>query len=244
MLHKILNQYGVLKSTIILTVSAILISILITLGMTTLLWEEISTTAIVIATVVPAIIAPIFSQITLRLIHQLDLAEKRLRHLSITDELTKAYNRRYFMEMANNIFMTAKRYGDTFAVIIFDVDDFKRINDTYGHAAGDKVLYILSEICKEHVRDSDIFARYGGEEFAILVPRTSPPDLLKFAERIRINLSEVRIRHDENTIQFTVSMGASMFESTSADLDAILTRADEALYSAKKQGKNCTVLMQ
>ena len=243
MLHKILKQFGVLKVTITLTIASILISILITAGLTTLLSGEIGMSSVIIATVVPTVIAPLFAYITLRLTYQLDLAEERLRQLSITDELTQAYNRRYFIGIANKVLAGAKRYGDSFAIIIFDIDDFKLINDTYGHAAGDEVLRVVSKICMTHIRDSDIFARYGGEEFAILVPRCSPTDIVKFAERIRIKLSEARVLHNQIDIQFTVSMGAGIFDSATPDLDTILTRADEALYAAKKQGKNCTVLM-
>jgi diguanylate cyclase (GGDEF)-like protein len=243
MLHKLLKQFGVLKVTVTLTIASILISILITTILTTLLSGGISTSSIIIATVVPTVIAPLFAYITLRLTHQLDLAEERLRQISITDELTQVYNRRYFIEMARKVLAGAKRYGDSFTIIIFDIDDFKHINDTYGHAAGDQVLRALSEICMTQIRDSDTFARYGGEEFAILVPRCGPTDILKFAERIRIKLSEARVRYEQVDIQFTVSMGAGIFDSATPDLDFILTRADAALYAAKKQGKNCTVLI-
>lgn len=243
MLHKVLKQFGVLKATIALTLASILISILITASLNALLSEGIGTSSIIIATVVPTIVAPLFAYITLRLIYQLDLAKERLRQQSITDELTQAYNRRYFIETANKLLAGAKRYGDSFAILIFDIDDFKRVNDTYGHAAGDEVLRVLSKICMTSIRDSDIFARYGGEEFAIIVPRCCPTDIMKFAERIRIKLAEARVRYNQIEIQFTVSMGAGIFDSTTPDLDAILTRIDRALYAAKEQGKNCTVLI-
>lgn len=243
MLQKLLKQFGVLKVTVAITLASILISILLTAVLTIYLSGGIETSSMIIATVVPTVIAPLFAYITLRLTHQLNLAEEKLRQLSITDELTQAYNRRYFIEIATKVLAGAKRYSDSFAIMIFDIDDFKHINDTYGHAAGDKVLRILSEICMAHIRDSDIFARYGGEEFAILVPRCSPTDIMKFAERIRIRLSKARVRYNQVDIQFTVSMGAGIFDSESPDLDTILSRADAALYAAKKQGKNRTVLM-
>jgi len=243
MLHKLLKKFGVLRVTILLTIGSILISVFITIILGTLLSGEVGPYNFFLAVAVPAVIAPFFGYITLRLINQLDLAETRLRQLSITDELTQAYNRRYIIEMANTMLGGAKRYGNSFAIISLDIDDFKRINDTYGHAAGDKVLRALSEICMKQIRDSDIFARYGGEEFLILVPRCCPIDVMKFAERLRIKLSEARIRHDQVDIQFTVSMGAGIFDSATPDLDTILKRADAALYAAKKQGKNCTVLM-
>ncbi len=243
MLHKLLKQFGVLNVTVTLTIVSIVISNLITAVLTILLSGGIAASSIIIATVVPTVIAPVFAYITLRLTHQLDLAKERLRQLSITDELTQAYNRRYFIEITTKVLAGTKRYHDSFAIIIFDIDDFKGVNDTYGHAAGDQVLRMLSEICMTHIRDSDIFARYGGEEFAILVPRCSPTDIIKFAERIRIKLSEARVRYNQADIQFTVSMGAGIFDSETPDLDTILTRADAALYAAKKQGKNCTVVM-
>ncbi|HET7142753.1 MAG TPA: diguanylate cyclase [Anaerolineales bacterium] len=225
------------------TIGSILISVVIRIILTLLLSEEITFSNIFIAMFVPAVIAPVFAYITLRLTDKLNLAEIRLRQLSITDELTQAYNRRYFIEIANKILAGAKRYGDSFAVIIFDIDDFKRINDTYGHVAGDKVLRLIGEICITQIRDSDIFARYGGEEFAILVPRCNPPDIMKFAERIRTKLSEARLHYNQMDIQFTVSIGAGIFDGATPDLDAFLTRTDAALYAAKKQGKNCTVLI-
>jgi diguanylate cyclase (GGDEF)-like protein len=243
MLHKLLKQFGVLKVTAMLTVSSILISVLITIILRTLLSGGVSSSDIFFAAGVPAVVAPFFGYITLRLSDQLDLAEERLRQLSITDELTQAYNRRYLIEVARKVLAGAKRYGDSFAIIIFDIDDFKRVNDTYGHAAGDQVLRVLSEICMTHIRDSDTFARYGGEEFVILVPRCCPTDIVKFAERIRVKLSEARIQYGQMDIQVTVSMGAGIFDGTTPDLDTILSRADTALYTAKKQGKNCTVLM-
>jgi diguanylate cyclase (GGDEF)-like protein len=243
MLHKLLKQFGVLKVTAMLTIGSVLISVLITIILRPLLAGGIGLSDILLAVSVPAVIAPFLGYITLMLIYKLDLAETRLRQLSITDELTLAFNRRYIIEMANKMLAAAKRYGDSFAIISFDVDDFKDINDTYGHAALDKVLRAVSEICMTSVRDSDTFARYGGEEFLILVPRCCPTDVMKFAERVRTKLSEARIRHGQVDIQFTVSMGAGIFDGTTPDLDTILKRADEALYAAKKQGKNCTVIM-
>ena len=243
MLHKLLKKFGVLIVTIMLTISSILISVFITIISDTLSSREVDPHSYFLAVAVPAAIAPFFGYITLRLTNQLDLAETRLRQLSITDELTQAYNRRYIIEMANKMLAGAKRYGNSFAIISFDIDDFKHINDTYGHAAGDKVLHALSKICMDQVRDTDIFARYGGEEFLILVHHCSPTDVMKFAERLRTKLSEARIQYNQVDIQFTVSMGAGFFDSSTPDLDTILKRADAALYHAKNKGKNCTVLL-
>ncbi len=241
-MYKLLKRLGVIKATVMLTIASVLISIVITATLTTLLSGGIGLTSMIIAIFVPTIIAPLFAYTTLRLTFQLHIAEEKLRQLSITDELTQAHNRRYFMDMAARALAGAKRYGDSFSIIIFDIDDFKRINDTYGHNAGDKVLRTISEICMAHIRDTDIFARYGGEEFAFLVPRCSPTNVLQFAERIRIKLSDARVPIDQTEIQFTVSIGAGTFDSTTPDLDTLLIRADTALYSAKKQGKNRTLL--
>ena len=239
-MYRLLKHFGVIKATVLFTFASILISVVITTTLTTLLSGSIGTTSIIIAIVAPATIAPLFAYITLRLTFQLHITEEKLRRLSTTDELTQAHNRRYFMEMAAIALAGAKRYGDSFSIIIFDIDDFKKINDTYGHVAGDKVLRALSEICMTTIRDTDIFARYGGEEFAFLVSRCSPTNVLQFAERIRIKLAEARVPLDQTDIQFTVSIGAGTFDSTTPDLDTLLMHADAALYTAKKQGKNRT----
>ena len=243
MLHKLLKQFGVLKVTIAVTIASILTSILITAALAILVLGYFGIYNVIAAVVVPAVVTPIFAYITLRLTYRLDFAEEKLRQLSMTDELTQAYNRRYFFEIATKLLAGAKRYSDSVAIIIFDIDDFKRINDTYGHIAGDKVLRVLSEACRTQIRESDIFARYGGEEFVILVPHCTPSDIIKFAERIRLTLSDARVHYDQVDIQFTVSIGVGIFNSENPELETVLARADAALYEAKKRGKNCTVLM-
>jgi diguanylate cyclase (GGDEF)-like protein len=236
--YRLLRQFGVLRLTVAICVASILVSILIT----ALLTGGFGTTSTIIAVVVPALIAPFFAYTTLNLAYRLHVAEERLRQISITDDLTQAYNRRYFVEMAERALVTAKRYGDSFSIVMFDIDDFKRVNDTYGHASGDKVLITISELCRATIRGTDVFARYGGEEFAFLVPRCSPEDLMKFAERIRIKLSEARVMYGSASIPFTVSIGTATYNSEISDIDTLLLRADTALYTAKRQGKNQVVM--
>lgn len=242
MLKKLLMKFGAITLTVALTILSILISILITASLTMILSGEVSVFSLIIATIVPAAITPFFAYITLRLTHQVHIAEERLRQLSITDELTNSYNRRFFIETAEKALAAVRRYGGSFSIILLDVDDFKQINDTHGHAAGDKVLVAASEICSAAIRSSDLFARYGGEEFAILVHSCSPANIEKFMERIRLRLSESRVLFNSNHIGFTVSMGAATYNDETPNIDALLMRADAALYTAKRQGKNRVIL--
>ncbi|MEW5831011.1 MAG: GGDEF domain-containing protein [Chloroflexota bacterium] len=197
-----------------------------------------------LATLVPAIVAPIFSSITLRLTIQLYLAKDKLQRLSTIDDLTQARNRRYFIEMAARAIESAKRYGTPFALIILDVDDFKAINDIYGHVAGDKVLAAIAGVCMMGIRSSDIFARYGGDEFVFLIQLNNPmEDVSKFSERIRAELSQARVFYDQEDIQFTVSMGIGMIGRDAPDVEGLLAQVDALLLRAKREGKNRVIFM-
>jgi len=125
------------------------------------------------------------------------------------------------------------------ALISIDIDHFKRINDNYGHPAGDKVLIAVSKQLQDSLRQSDVLARIGGEEFSILLPETSTEDALVFAERIREAQSQLRISGDwQGEIQLSVSIGVSSYQVSDAEFDALFSRADKALYQAKNSGRN------
>lgn len=243
MLENLLRRFGLLPSTIILTGASILISILVTVMVIAFTDGEFTPGGIRLAILVPTLVAPVFAFPTLRLAQQLYLARDKLHRLSTIDELTQAYNRRCFIEMAGKALSRAKRYGDRFALIILDVDDFKQINDNYGHIAGDRVLVAISQTCQASIRDSDFFARYGGEEFVFLMPLEDPANVTAFAERIRVNLAQCEIIYDHRNIQFTVSMGVGIIDKETLDVESILMRADASLYAAKREGKNRTVFM-
>ena len=177
MIRKLLQRTGLVKTTVALTGLSILASVGITYLITQFLDGGSSSTAILIAILVPAIVAPLFSYTLLRLLFQLDAAEERLRQISIKDDLTQVYNRRHFIEHAKVQWERASRYGEEFAIIIFDIDNFKALNDTYGHLAGDQVLREVGQVCEKEARATDMFARYGGDEFVYLISNSAAIDV-------------------------------------------------------------------
>src|SRR6266508_2309505 len=152
MFRIMLRLHGIAKVTIGLTLISILLSVGITLGVNTLVKGGPLGEGLVIAIIVPLLVAPIMNIQILRLLLQLDEAEQRLQVLSHTDDLTQTYNRRYFMQYIDQEFKRAKRYGDPFSVAILDLDNFKEINDTWGHLVGDQVLHTLTQMIKACIR--------------------------------------------------------------------------------------------
>lgn len=160
--------------------------------------------------------------------------QEKLKHLSVTDQLTGIFNRVRFCDALDEEIKKLLIYGAELSVIMFDIDNFKRINDTYGHDTGDKVIVRLVGIVKSCIRDSDIFARWGGEEFMILVPDADLDIAFNLAERIR---EKIASRPFEGVGLITCSFGTAQFISGETG-DAFTKRADQALYKAKTTGRN------
>jgi diguanylate cyclase (GGDEF)-like protein len=241
MLYSLLRRLGVVRATALCTLASIFLSVIITSALGLISSGEVGASGLTIAVVVPALIAPLFGGLTLRLAYQLGLAQERLRVNAIRDWLTDAFNRRHFFEIATREFARAKRYQDAFSVILFDLDDFKSVNDTYGHLAGDHALRVVSRICMENIRQVDVFARYGGEEFALLLPRTDRERAHEIAERLREMIAAAPITFEQHQIHVTISLGIESFDESIPNLDAMMMRADEAMYEAKRRGKNSSV---
>lgn len=166
-------------------------------------------------------------------------AEQLLLKLATTDPLTGLYNRRHFFELAEREIARSKRYRHPLACIMFDIDYFKRINDSYGHLFGDRVLKAMVWRCRENIRQVDIFARYGGDEYVILLPETGLQRSKLLADRLCTGFQNQPLKIDEREISITLSMGvASMLGNNGLSLDILLNRADKALYSAKEKGRN------
>jgi len=167
---------------------------------------------------------------------------EKLKQLAMTDSLTKLYNRRYFSEIASEIFELEKRENDTLSVIMLDIDKFKRVNDTYGHQAGDLVIVQVASILESMKRESDVVCRYGGEEFVLLLPKTPLEGAYVLAERIRKKVEETVIDiQDAGHISVTVSLGVSEVDYIKdKNIESVIKRADDALYKAKQSGRNRT----
>jgi diguanylate cyclase (GGDEF)-like protein len=164
-------------------------------------------------------------------------ANEKLKIMSRYDSLTKVVNHRHFMELGATYFDIAKRNGSHLQVISLDLDFFKRVNDTYGHQAGDKVLVTFAESIKNILRKSDIFGRIGGEEFAICLQNTSIEGALLFSQRILSDIANLKISYGEHIICITVSIGIADLKDESS-FEEVLRRSDEALYKAKRLGRN------
>lgn len=160
---------------------------------------------------------------------------KKLKTMAYTDSLTKIYNRLHFAHFLDAEIDKVERYGGTFSIIFFDLDNFKEVNDNFGHSVGDDVLEKITEIVSTANRKADIFARYGGEEFIILTPETDLAGALIHAERLRADID----KFDFKTVgHVTASFGVTEFIAKTDNLEKLLDRVDIALYQAKDFGRN------
>ncbi|MDH5423598.1 MAG: diguanylate cyclase [Gammaproteobacteria bacterium] len=165
--------------------------------------------------------------------------EDRLLKLSRYDDLTQVYNRRVFYSEAEKQLEIARRYLRQVAVLMMDLDYFKRVNDQYGHHAGDQVLKQFVGICKDSMRHTDFIGRTGGEEFAVFSPETDQDEAIKLAERICRRTRESKLNVDGEVIKYTVSIGVAIVGKTTDKIDNLLSSADKALYKAKASGRDC-----
>jgi diguanylate cyclase (GGDEF)-like protein len=163
---------------------------------------------------------------------------RELHHLSVTDGLTGLFNRKHLMDLLEMELARNQRYQAPFSVMIADIDHFKRINDTYGHLAGDAVLRRIADTLRKTVRECDHVGRYGGEEFLIILPNSDAVGAVEMAQRIREQISQVSFYNDGNEISMTVSVGVAQCAEDEDRTEALISRADAALYQAKDNGRN------
>ncbi|GAA0691233.1 diguanylate cyclase PdgB [Marinobacterium maritimum] len=169
------------------------------------------------------------------------LLEEQLLEASQTDPLTHAANRRRLLEVMQVHFGAFRRYRHPVAMIMFDIDHFKHLNDRFGHLTGDKVLRCLSDICRQELRENDLLARFGGEEFIIVLPSTTAEQAVQTAERIRNSITTGIAREMGEAMQVTVSLGVSELLDSDTSHEQVIQRVDEAMYSAKQAGRNRVV---
>jgi two-component system cell cycle response regulator len=183
------------------------------------------------------------SQTTQRLSDALDKLQRSLereQQLARTDGLTGLCNSRHFFELAKRELSAALRYQRPLTIIMFDLDDFKRINDSAGHLVGDSALVRISRNASAVMREVDVLARYGGDEFVILLPQTNAAQALQVAERVRASITEVHLDTTKLTFNITLSIGIAEANTENRDetIEAVLQRADDAMYQAKARGRN------
>ena len=181
------------------------------------------------------------SEVKLRT-EELEKLNLKLELLSNKDVLTELFNRRYFERVLQDEFERSRRYNSSFALIMFDIDNFKNINDQYGHPCGDQVIKAVASYLFDTSRSSDVLSRIGGEEFALILPAQSEKHIMSIIERMRVDMSNIEVKYDEHTVQFTCSFGIAIFDEHVKDIHMLIKRADQAMYKAKLTGRNKTIL--
>lgn len=164
--------------------------------------------------------------------------ENKLVEMNLRDGLTGIYNRRFLETKLEDEFNRHKRYGGVYSIIMFDIDNFKKVNDTFGHQCGDFVIKSISSRIASLIRNVDYFARYGGEEFCCVLPETGIQSAASIAERFREAILQQENSFDDNVIKVTISLGVAEFRAELESSSRLLKMSDEALYRAKKEGRN------
>lgn len=184
------------------------------------------------------ILVPAVGALVLRLLFQLERARARLSVLATQDSLTGVHNRRYFFEVAEREWSRCKRYGEDAALLLIDADNFKAINDVYGHLCGDRLLVAIAKAVRATLRQPDLMARFGGEELVILLPHTDPLGALDVAERIRERAEQLEVPWQDQRLRITVSTGVATVRPAHAQLSALMQDAESALEASRQAGGN------
>jgi len=204
------------------------------------LWQqlspEVATFIFIFSHLAVAIMASFVSgyMVVIRLI-------RKLQHLSHHDSLTGLLNRRAIEYLLSRETQRLQRFSESFSVLILDIDHFKRVNDRLGHAAGDAVLCAVAQTLQAHAREVDRVARFGGEEFCVLLPHTLHDGAMQAAERLRDAVSQISIPWNDELIAVTISTGMATADNPHETMEALIQRADQALYRAKAEGRNRVV---
>lgn len=158
--------------------------------------------------------------------------------LANTDALTKVYNRRFLNDFSDNYIKTLKREKTTFSLLLIDIDNFKNVNDSYGHDVGDSIIKTLVERIKNVIRENDIIVRLGGDEFIVLLPKSNISNARKIANKLITSINTIN-QLEKKELVFTISIGSSEYHPDDKNIESLIKRADDSLYKAKKIGKNC-----
>jgi diguanylate cyclase (GGDEF)-like protein len=169
---------------------------------------------------------------------EIGLLQSKLREQAIRDPLTNLFNRRYLEETLDRELSRAARENYPVCIIMMDIDHFKRINDSYGHEAGDLVLKAIANALAEHSRRGDFACRFGGEEFVIAMPNINLETAYERAENLRQSLNLLRVPYEDNNLSVTISMGIACYPENGPTREVILRAADQAMYAAKQAGRD------
>lgn len=207
------------------------------------LWSEQRLTGALIAEELPSAQTPTLSIVANQLSLQLSRVHfyQAVESMAVTDTLTGLFVRRYFTELALEELQRSNRHGLACACLLVDLDEFKRQNDTYGHLTGDVVLRDVAQLLRRNLREVDLIARFGGEEFILLLIETNAESAMAVAQRLRQLVELHPIRAYDEIVRQTISVGVAMFPDDGRELQSLIDRADQALYAAKRAGRNRVV---
>lgn len=240
-LRPLLRNHGAVMVTVATSLLAVVMSVVCGLIVGPLFIGPVTSGSVAVTVVIPAIVAPPIVYLAMSLLCELDRAEERLQQISVTDELTRVFNRRYLLHVIGIAFSRSRRYGEELSILMMDIDHFKSVNDVHGHHAGDQALREVAQRIRGRLRNIDVVARYGGEEFVAVLPSTAAEGALTLAERVRHAIADESLPTDRQAIPVTISIGVASLHGDDEDVDALLRRADRALYRAKLDGRNRVV---
>ena len=257
LLRDLMRQLGLWKSVLLITAIVVACSIGLVMLSNTVMAppSRYVRTSLILSGLIPAMLAPPAVWFVIRLMLDADAARSAAERLAVIDPLTLAFNRRHFFEVGARAFDRARAGPAALSVLLLDIDEFKRVNDQLGHAAGDGVLTDVAQTCMDCMREHDLFARFGGEEFAVLLPDTDLVTATALAERLRLAVEVlVAASADEAVghgpapthgavagLTITVSVGVTTLTPAISTLDGLLAKADQAMYAAKRGGRNRVV---
>jgi diguanylate cyclase (GGDEF)-like protein len=239
--RRLLVRLGPVRFALIVGAIAVVCSVVVT---ALVLWavtgSAAPTTGLVIAAVVPMLLAPPQAWYLASLALDAENAWRAAASLATIDPLTGTLNRRRFYELGLAAYSRAVEDHAGIAVVLLDVDNFKQVNDQFGHATGDSLLTAVAAACQAQLREDDRLARYGGEDFVVLLPRTSRDDATRVGERLRSAVDALRVPTEDGTgvLTPTISVGVSLGPAEGTSFDGLVARADHAMYDAKRNGKN------
>jgi diguanylate cyclase (GGDEF)-like protein len=237
-----ISWYSPLRYLQMATISLALIPmiiVLLTLGRPEAMWVGVAACCMYISCMITSVLLQKSFNGNLELAYDLEVAKKHAESLASTDSLTGLNTRRAFFDKAESLFAYCKRNNQPISALMLDVDHFKKINDSFGHAAGDIALRNLAQLLKSNLRESDLSCRFGGEEFAVLLPNTNVEEATEMANLIKKMMATTIIAlADENALSLTASFGVAEYGATVEDL---LNNADKAMYLAKNNGRNYVI---
>jgi diguanylate cyclase (GGDEF)-like protein len=239
LLNRWVQRLGRRFSLALLCLAIWLLAMLLTQMLASLLGWDDRLLASLCASVAALAVAGPLGQMLLRLVEHVDHSQRMLIRHATLDAMTGIFNRRHFLNLVEREWSLARRYETACALVLIDVDHFKKVNDGFGPLCGDTLLRRIAEAAAETLRQADVLARFGGEEFILFLPHTDPLGALDVAERIRERVAALNFCWNGHSVPVSVSLGVAALHDQHIRLDQLIVEANEALHAAKAAGRNC-----